>query len=158
MISVCAVLCCHNKLTCLQGSASSASAALREEDWVAGELEAVLYIQSLILFAPHAVPPSAHLPVLLPPLASRHPALRRAAAATLRHLAEKSPAVMLPAHLEKLLFSALDAEVDSDIAAHIQATLGRLLEAGAPDQVLQLSSCSDKLKRYQGLDGAIQHI
>lgn len=42
---------------------------------------------------------------------------------------------MLPAHLEKLLFSALDAEVDSDIAAHIQATLGCLLEAGAPDQV-----------------------
>ena len=51
------------------------------------------------------------------------------------YVAEKSPSVMLPAHLEKLLFSALDAEVDSDIAAHIQATLGCLLEAGAPDQV-----------------------
>ena len=93
---------------------------LREEDCVAGELEGVLYIQSLILFAPQAVPAEAHLPMLLPPLASRHPALRRAAAATLRHLAEKSPSVMLPARLEKLLFNALDAEVDSDIAAHIQ--------------------------------------
>lgn len=93
---------------------------LREEDCVAGELEGVLYIQSLILFAPQAVPAEAHLPMLLPPLASRHPALRRAAAATLRHLAEKSPSVMLPARLEKLLFNALDSEVDSDIAAHIQ--------------------------------------
>ena len=106
-----------------QGSELTSSACLREEDSVAGELEGVLYIQSLILFAPQAVPASAHLPVLLPPLASRHPALRRAAASTLRHLAEKSPSVMLPARLEKLLFNALDAEVDSDIAAHIQVML-----------------------------------
>lgn len=106
-----------------QGSELTSSACSREEDSVAGELEGVLYIQSLILFAPQAVPASAHLPVLLPPLASRHPALRRAAASTLRHLAEKSPSVMLPARLEKLLFNALDAEVDSDIAAHIQVIL-----------------------------------
>ena len=103
-----------------QGFGSAATGAVREEDWMAGELEGVLYIQSLILFAPQAVPSSAHLPFLLPPLASRHPALRRAAAATLRHMAEKSPEVMLPARLEKLMFNALDAEVDSDIAAHIQ--------------------------------------
>lgn len=103
-----------------QGFGSSGSNTLREEDCVAGELEGVLYIQSLILFAPQAVPAEAHLPMLLPPLASRHPALRRAAAATLRHLAEKSPSVMLPARLEKLLFNALDAEVVSDIAGHIQ--------------------------------------
>ena len=99
-----------------QGFGSSGSNAVREEDWVAGELEGVLYIQSLILFAPQAVPAEAHLPMLLPPLASRHPALRRAAAATLRHLAEKSPSVMLPARLEKLLFNALDAEVDIQVA------------------------------------------
>ncbi|KAL3149121.1 hypothetical protein ABBQ32_001960 [Trebouxia sp. C0010 RCD-2024] len=128
----------------IQGFGSRGSNMLLEEDCVAGELEGVLYIQSLILFAPQAVPAEAHLPMLLPPLASRHPALRRAAAATLRHLAEKSPSVMLPARLEKLLFSALDAEVDSDIAAHIQATLGRLLETGAPEQVSYwLSVCSE---------------
>ncbi|KAA6419843.1 MAG: hypothetical protein FRX49_10206, partial [Trebouxia sp. A1-2] len=128
----------------VQGFGSTGRGGLREEDWVAGELEGVLYIQSLILFAPQAVPASAHLPVLLPPLASRHPALRRAAAATLRHLAEKSPSVMLPARLEKLLFNALDAEVDSDIAAHIQATLTRLLETGAPEQVSYwLAVCSE---------------
>ena len=103
-----------------QGFGSNRSNTLREGDCVAGELEGVLYIQSLILFAPQAVPAEAHLPMLLPPLASRHPALRRAAAATLRHLAEKSPSVMLPARLEKLLFNALDAEVDGDIGAHIQ--------------------------------------
>lgn len=100
---------------------------MREEGWVAAELEGVLYIQSLILFAPQAVPAEAHLPMLLPPLASRHPALRRAAAATLRHLAEKSPSVMLPARLEKLLFNALDAEVDSDIGAHIQVLISDVM-------------------------------
>ena len=121
-----------------QGFGSAGSSGLREEDWVAGELEGVLYIQSLILFAPQAVPASAHLPVLLPPLASRHPALRRAAAATLRHLAEKSPSVMLPARLEKLLFNALDAEVDSDIAAHIQVWL---LIACSHRVILTCSSC-----------------
>jgi hypothetical protein len=51
------------------------------------ELERVLYAQMLIIFAPHAVPAAAHLPLLLATLGSRQPALRRAAADTLRHLA-----------------------------------------------------------------------
>ncbi|KAL0055345.1 hypothetical protein WJX82_010851 [Trebouxia sp. C0006] len=76
----------------VQGFGSAGSGGLREEDWVAGELEGVLYIQSLILFAPQAVP----------------------------------------------------AKVDSDIAAHIQATLTRLLETGAPEQVSYwLAVCSE---------------
>jgi len=51
------------------------------------ELERVLYAQMLILFAPHAVLAVAHLPLLLATLGSRQPALRKAAADTLRHLA-----------------------------------------------------------------------
>ena len=51
------------------------------------ELEQVLYAQMLILFAPQAVPAVAHVPLLLTTLASRQPALRKAAADTLRHLA-----------------------------------------------------------------------
>ena len=51
------------------------------------ELEQVLYAQMLILFAPQAVPAIAHVPLLLTTLASRQPALRKAAADTLRHLA-----------------------------------------------------------------------
>ncbi len=56
-------------------------------DGPAAELERVLYAQQLALFAPHAAPAAAHLPLLLATLRSRQPALRRAAAATLRHLA-----------------------------------------------------------------------
>ena len=62
---------------------------LRPGDVMAAELETVLYAQMLILFAPHAVPAPSHLPLLLANLASRQPALRQAAAATLRHLAEQ---------------------------------------------------------------------
>ena len=55
------------------------------------ELERVLYAQMLILFAPHAVPAAAHLPLLLATLNSRQPALRKAAADTLRHLSGTLP-------------------------------------------------------------------
>ena len=62
---------------------------LRPGDVTAAELETVLYAQMLILFAPHAVPAPTHLSLLRANLASRQPALRQAAAATLRHLAEQ---------------------------------------------------------------------
>ena len=61
----------------------------RPEDVVGAELETVLYAQMLALFAPHAVRTASHLPLLLATLTSRQPSLRRAAAATLRHLAER---------------------------------------------------------------------
>ena len=50
------------------------------------EMERVLYAQMLILFAPHAVPAVAHLPLLLTTLKSKQPRLRKTAADTLRHL------------------------------------------------------------------------
>jgi hypothetical protein len=52
----------------------------------------VLFAQQLILFAPQAVPAAKHLPLLLLTLTSSRPALRRAAAATLRHLADRDAA------------------------------------------------------------------
>ena len=72
-----------------QASNAVAGSMLRPGDITAAELETVLYAQMLILFAPHAVPAPSHLPLLLANLASRQPALRQAAAATLRHLAEQ---------------------------------------------------------------------
>ena len=67
----------------------SRTRAQRPEDVVGAELETVLYAQMLALFAPHAVRAERHLPLLLATLTSRQPALRRAAAATLRHFAER---------------------------------------------------------------------
>lgn len=63
------------------------SEAMSAEEATMAELERVLYAQMLILFAPHAVPAIAHVPLLLSTLKSRQPALRKAAADTLRHLA-----------------------------------------------------------------------
>lgn len=54
------------------------------------ELEQVLFAQQLILFAPDAVPPTKHLPLLLLTLSSSRPTLRKAAAATLWHLADRN--------------------------------------------------------------------
>jgi hypothetical protein len=73
----------------LQPTEVSRTRAQRPEDVVGAELETVLYAQMLALFAPHAVRVVRHLPLLLATLTSRQPALRRAAAATLRHFAER---------------------------------------------------------------------
>jgi len=56
------------------------------------ELEQVLFAQQLILFAPDAVSPTKHLPLLLLTLTSSRPTLRKAAAATLWHLADRNAA------------------------------------------------------------------
>ena len=60
------------------------------------ELERVLFAQQLVLFAPKAVPAQKHLPLLVGTLLRcSRPALRRAAAATLRHLVERDAAAVL---------------------------------------------------------------
>lgn len=58
------------------------------------ELEQVLFAQQLILFAPGAVPPTKHLPLLLLTLSTSRPTLRKAAAATLWHLADRNAAAL----------------------------------------------------------------
>ena len=73
----------------VQPSEVSASQLELPEDVVGAQLETVLYAQMLVLFAPHTVRATSLLPLLLATLASRQPSLRRAAAATLRHLAER---------------------------------------------------------------------
>ena len=52
-------------------------------------LEAATFLMQLALFAPHAAPPSALVPRLRRALRAGQPALRAAAAATLRHLCER---------------------------------------------------------------------
>lgn len=59
------------------------------QELVAAEMETVLYAQMLALFAPQTVKGASHVTPLLATLSSRQPALRRAAADTLRHLAER---------------------------------------------------------------------
>ena len=55
------------------------TASGRPEDAAAAALEIVSYAQMLVLFAPQAVPATAHLPLLLDTLPSRQPNLRRQA-------------------------------------------------------------------------------
>ena len=58
----------------------------------------------------------------------------RAAALTLRHLAERDARALLPARMEPSLFRALDAETDGEIAGQLRATLRTLLRTGVPSQ------------------------
>ena len=111
-------------------AAGLGGAAGAEAVWAA--LEQALFAQQLVLFAPHAVPAAKFAPSLLANLASTRPALRRAAAATLRHLAERDPGALLGRGVEAHLFAALDAESDAAIADQLRASLGALLSAGAP--------------------------
>ena len=92
-------------------------------DVTAAEMERVLNSQMLILFAPHAVEPRTQLPLLLATLRRTQPPLRHAAAATLRHLAERDPQGVLPAHVERALLSALDVETSGATVTQLQATL-----------------------------------
>lgn len=95
------------------------------------ELEQVLFAQQLILFAPKAVPARKHIPLLQLMLSSHRPALRRAAVATLRHLAERDATAVLLEHTERTLLAALDSENDAQITSQLRATLVVLLAAGA---------------------------
>jgi hypothetical protein len=104
----------------------------RPEDSLAAALESVLYAQMLVLFAPRALPAAAHVAVLVGTLPSRQPALRKAAADTLRHLAERDAGAVLAERPEPALLAALDGESDPATAAQLRATLRTLLEAGAP--------------------------
>lgn len=58
----------------------------------------------------------------------------RAAALTLRHLAERDARALLPARMEGALFRALDAETDGEIAGQLRATLRTLLRIGVPSE------------------------
>ncbi|KAK9798183.1 hypothetical protein WJX73_010462 [Symbiochloris irregularis] len=118
----------------MQGNESGLASVqgLASGNAMAAELERVLYVQMLVLFAPQAVPAAAHLPLLLVTLQAPQPFLRQAAAATLRHLAERDSAAMQGKGVEGFLLAALDRESDPTIASHLRASLRTLLAAGAP--------------------------
>lgn len=74
---------------CGGGGAAGASSG----DGQQRSLQAVLLVQQLVLFAPQALRARRHVPLLRANLLSPRPALRRAAAATLRQLANRDPGV-----------------------------------------------------------------
>ncbi|MEW5307721.1 MAG: hypothetical protein WDW36_010098 [Sanguina aurantia] len=98
----------------------------------AADLEAVLFVQQLVLFAPHAVPAAKHVAMLTCTLRSSSLPLRSAAAATLRHLAERSPRDVGGAGVERLLVGAMDSEGDAAVEGQLRETLSTLLHAAPP--------------------------
>ncbi|GIL52578.1 hypothetical protein Vafri_8312 [Volvox africanus] len=108
-----------------------------------GGLGLVLFVQQIILFAPHAIPPAKHVSLLLSHLPSSQPDLRAASALTLRHLAERSGDALKPSEAAPMLFAALDRESDARIAGQLRATITTVLKASAgsaPSYWLELLS------------------
>jgi hypothetical protein len=87
---------------------------LNDISWTARLYDTVCIVCQLVLVV---------CDVLQATLLSRRPALRKAAAATLRHLAERDPYLLLPARVEGALFAALDGESNAAIASEYAAVL-----------------------------------
>ena len=96
------------------------------------QLQAVLFLQSCVLFAPQALSPAAIAPQMRAALCSRQPPLRAAAASVAHNLAETNPQGLLPEGLEEPLFGLLDFEYDSATVSDACAALEALLRADAP--------------------------
>jgi hypothetical protein len=96
------------------------------------QLQAVLFLQSCVLFAPQTLSPAAIAPQLRAALCSRQPPLRAAAASVAHNLAETNPDGVLPEGLEEPLFGLLDFEYDSGTVSDACAALEALLRADAP--------------------------
>ena len=105
-----------------------------KEDIMTGALQSVLYAQMLVLFVPKALTTAQHVKVLVDTLPSRQPYLRRAAADTLRHLAERETDKVLSQGIEGSLFVALDGETDRGAAEQLQAAIKVLMVHGAPSK------------------------
>ncbi len=105
-----------------------------KEDILAGALQSVLYAQMLVLFVPKALTTAQHVKVLVDTLPSRQPYLRRAAADTLRHLAERETEKVLCQKIEGALLVALDGESDRGAAEQLKAAIKVLLMHGAPSK------------------------
>lgn len=116
-----------------------------QEDILSASLESVLYAQMLILFAPNALPSEQHIEILVATLPSRHPQLRKAAAETLRHLAERDTHKVLAQHIEPHLLAALDGETDSSTVLQLQASINVLLEHGVPFEPTRWISILDEV-------------
>eukprot|EP00873_Tetraselmis_striata_P027810 jgi/Tetstr1/448074/TSEL_035373.t1 len=115
----------------------SLSGMMPPEEAVAALLETVHFSQQLVLFAPHAVAAPKHVPMLRSRITSPQPALRAAAARSLRHLAERDPGSLLPTGVQQDLFLAIDSETDAVTLRQLQATLHTLLGEGGPRAPLE---------------------
>ena len=113
---------------------SNTATSARTADGLSASLEIVLYAQMLVLFAPHAAGKSGDVASRLVKtlLLSRRPRIRKVAADTLRHLAERDALEISLAGIEHPLFATLDYENDPGTAAQIRAIILTLVrESGS---------------------------
>jgi hypothetical protein len=109
--------------------------ALQRHEHELVQLEAILYRQSLIMFAPQTVDENDIVPRLRHHFASPYLGVRTTAVACLRQLAQgNARRVSEIGHgaLEEQLFDLLDSERDVSLRAQISALLRILLESLAP--------------------------
>jgi hypothetical protein len=97
------------------------------------QLEQVLHIQQLLLFAPHVSTISASLDTLKPFMRTGQPGVRLAAATTLRHLAETTPYVLAKEGIERDVISALDLESDPKIQKLLERVFCIIMEIGCEE-------------------------
>eukprot|EP00958_Prasinococcus_capsulatus_P020858 scaffold2764_cov399-Prasinococcus_capsulatus_cf.AAC.11 len=109
------------------------------------QLECVMFAQQLVVFAPHASPTASHVPMLRTTLFSRQPALRLAAALTLRHFGEKDPDIMALQRIEADLFHLLNDEHNPAILRAVRMTLERLIEVSCPVSSLRILKLCSRL-------------
>eukprot|EP00976_Prorocentrum_cordatum_P021921 447586-Prorocentrum_minimum.AAC.3 len=99
----------------------------------AAQAEGARWAQQLVLFAPHACPLADHIPPLRRTITSRQPALRAAAAAALRVLAQRDPLALVEHGVMEDLFEALNHETDPRTAQEVSVVyMVRREEKGTP--------------------------
>ena len=141
---------------------SDVSCVRLKEDILSGALQSVLYIQMLVLFVPRVSKTVNHINFLLETLPARQPNLRRAAADTLRHLAEKETDRVLDQNIQGSLLAAYDQETDAMTAHQLKGSLDVLLRLGAPRHPYQwisllgsIATCSGSTKNQYPLDSNV---
>jgi hypothetical protein len=110
--------------------------SLRRHAHALVQLEAIHYQQSLLLFAAQTVDVRDVVPRLRAQFVARDVAVRGAAVACLRQLAQLDAALVVDAGgggaLEAALFAMLDAERDVALRSQLRVLIGTLLAATAP--------------------------
>jgi hypothetical protein len=109
--------------------------ALQRHEHELVQLEAILYRQSLIMFAPQTIDERDVVPRLRAYFSSPYLSVRATAVACLRQLAQSNAArisEIAQGTLEEQLFDLLDSERDASLRTQISAVLRILLEALAP--------------------------
>ena len=97
------------------------------------QLEQVLHIQQLLLFAPHVSTTSALLETLKPFIKTGQPGVRLAAVTTLRHVAETNPFALAAEGIEHDVIAALDHENEPEIQKLLKRVFCVVMEIGCEE-------------------------